>query len=58
MRLCRGSLTPGQAITIRQLLNPEEGKLVFYDDCQQKTGMMVEAKGPGYAGILSFQQGK
>lgn len=30
----------------------------FYDDCQQKTGMMVEAKGPGYAGILSFDQGK
>jgi hypothetical protein len=41
-----------------QLVNPENGNPVFYDDCQQKTGMMVEAKGPGYAGILSFDQGK
>jgi hypothetical protein len=28
-----------------QLLNPETGKLVFYDDCQHTTGMMVDAKG-------------
>jgi hypothetical protein len=41
-----------------QLVNPENGNPVFYDDCQQKTGKMVEAKGPGYAGILSFDKGK
>ena len=29
-----------------QLANPaENGALVFYDDCQRSTGMMVEAKG-------------
>jgi hypothetical protein len=29
-----------------QLPNPEQnGALVYYDDCQQSTGMMVEAKG-------------
>lgn len=38
--------------------NTDEGKLVFYDDCQHSTGMMVEMKGPGYAGLLSFQKGK
>jgi hypothetical protein len=40
-----------------QLPNPEQsGKLVYYDDCQHETGMMVDAKGPGYAGLLSFPQ--
>jgi hypothetical protein len=34
----------------------ENGALVFYDDCQRSTGMMVEAKG-GYAGVLKFPQG-
>ena len=37
-----------------QLANPGTGALVYYDDCQHTTGMMVEAKGPGYAGLLSF----
>lgn len=41
-----------------QLANPENGQPVFYDDCQQKTGIMVEAKGPGYSGILAFKQGE
>jgi hypothetical protein len=41
-----------------QLPNPEEnGKLVYYDDCQQQTGIMVEAKGD-YAGVLAFQREK
>jgi len=32
-----------------QLRNPEDaGKLVNYDDCRLTTGMMAEAKGPGY----------
>jgi hypothetical protein len=41
-----------------QLPNPEEnGKPVYYDDCQHATGMMVEAKGD-YAGVLSFEPSK
>lgn len=30
------------------------GKLVHFDDCQHSTGMMVDAKGPGYARLISF----
>jgi hypothetical protein len=42
-----------------QLQNPAAfGKLVFYDDCQHSTGKMVEAKGPGYAGLLTFERGE
>lgn len=37
-----------------QLFNPSSGKLVFYDDCEQETGTMIEAKGPGYVGLLTF----
>ncbi|HUI15464.1 MAG TPA: hypothetical protein VL048_18555 [Xanthobacteraceae bacterium] len=38
-----------------QLPNPDQnGELVYFDDCQQSTGMMVEAKG-NYAGVLSFE---
>jgi hypothetical protein len=38
-----------------QLPNPEKnGNPVYFDDCQQSTGMMVEAKG-NYAGVLSFE---
>jgi hypothetical protein len=36
-----------------QLLNPASGKIVHFDDCQHVTGMMVEAKGPGYAKLLA-----
>jgi hypothetical protein len=37
-----------------QLPNPEDnGKLVYYDDCRLTTGMMVDAKGPGYDGLLA-----
>ncbi len=37
-----------------QLPNPKEaGKLVNYDDCRLTTGMMAEAKGPGYDGLLA-----
>jgi hypothetical protein len=40
-----------------QLPNPYDfGKLVYYDDCQHSTGMMVEAKGPGYAGHLRYEK--
>jgi hypothetical protein len=38
-----------------ELPNPEKnGNPVYFDDCQQSTGMMVEAKG-NYAGVLSFE---
>jgi hypothetical protein len=41
-----------------QLPNPDQnGELIYYDDCQHSTGMMVEAKGE-YAGVLAFPQGK
>jgi hypothetical protein len=40
-----------------QLLKPDSDDLVYYDDCQHSTGMMVDAKGE-YAGIRSFEQGK
>jgi hypothetical protein len=40
-----------------QLPNPAaSGALVFFDDCQHSTGKMVEAKGPGYAKLLTFAQ--
>ena len=35
----------------------ENGALVYHDDCQYSTGMMVEIKGE-YAGVLAFEQGK
>ena len=42
-----------------QLPNPAaSGALVFFDDCQHLTATMVEAKGPGYANLLTFDQGK
>jgi hypothetical protein len=40
-----------------QLANPDTGRLVYYDDCEHSTGVMIEAK-DGYAAILSFQQGE
>jgi hypothetical protein len=42
-----------------QLANPQTGgKLVYYDDCQHSTGMMIEAKGPVYAKLLTYEWGK
>jgi hypothetical protein len=32
--------------------------LVYYDDCEQATGTMIEAKGPQYAGLLTFEKGR
>jgi hypothetical protein len=38
-----------------QLPNPSSGgKLVYFDDCQRSTGMMVDAKGPEYARLITF----
>jgi hypothetical protein len=40
-----------------QLPNPSNGgKLVYFDDCQHLTGMMVDAKGPEYARLISFPE--
>jgi hypothetical protein len=33
------------------------GKIVYFDDCQHSTGMMVDAKGPGYAQLLTYPWG-
>lgn len=41
-----------------QLINPTSGAIVYYDDCQHATGMMVEAKGPGYAELLTYDWGQ
>ena len=35
------------------LHNPLSGNPVHYDDCQRQTGIMIEAKGTGYAKIIS-----
>lgn len=37
--------------------NPDSGKMVIIDDCQQKTGMLGEYKGPGYAKHFRKQNG-
>ncbi len=41
-----------------QLIDPTSGDLVYYDDCQHETGMMVEAKGPVYAKLLAYGWGR
>lgn len=37
-----------------QLINPVSGTIVYYDDCQHTTGTMIDAKGPGYAKLLTY----
>jgi hypothetical protein len=37
-----------------QLLNLQNCKMAYYDDCQHSTGLMVDAKGPGYTQLLQF----
>ncbi len=39
-----------------QLLNPASGAFVYYDDCEHTTGTMVDAKGPGYANLLTYDK--
>jgi hypothetical protein len=34
------------------LENPLTGKNVAFDDCRESDGTMIEAKGPGYAGLM------
>lgn len=41
-----------------QLLNPLAAKMVYFDDCQHSAGMMVDAKGPGYAKLLTYGWGR
>ncbi len=40
------------------LVNPSNGKIVHYDECDEQTGAMIEAKGPGFNGLLSFPSGE
>lgn len=42
-------LPPGLAVS---LPDPTTGKNVVYDDCRERDGAMIEAKGPGYADML------
>jgi hypothetical protein len=35
------------------LVNPATGNIVHFDDCQLTTGIMIDAKGTGYAAILA-----
>jgi hypothetical protein len=42
-------LPPGMAI---KLLNPKTRNDVFFDDCRQSDGTMIEAKGPGYLDMM------
>jgi len=39
-----------------QLLNPTTGAFVYYDDCEHTTGTMVDAKGPEYASLLTYDK--
>jgi hypothetical protein len=34
------------------LENPLTGRNVVFDDCRESDGTMIEAKGPGYAGLM------
>lgn len=47
-------LPPGLAMN---LLNPATGKIVHYDECDEQSGTMIEAKGPGFNRLLSFPPG-
>ena len=40
-----------------QFFNPKNGRWVYIDDCQHKTGIRVEIKGE-YTGLLSFPEGR
>jgi len=39
-----------------QLPNPAGGRPVNYDDCQRQTGILIEAKGTGYAGPIAREK--
>ncbi len=39
-----------------QLLDPTSGTFVHYDDCEHTTGTMIDAKGPGYANLLTYDK--
>ena len=42
-------LPAGMAVSLE---NPLTGKNVAFDDCRESDGTMIEAKGPGYAGLV------
>jgi len=39
---------------IHHIWRLDAGKMVNYDDCRLTGGMMADAKGPGYEGLLAF----
>ena len=39
------------------LMDPATSKVVHYDERDEQTGTMIEAKGPGFDGLLSFPEG-
>jgi len=45
----RRPLPAGMAVSLE---NPLTGKNVAFDDCRESDGTMIEAKGPGYAGLM------
>lgn len=44
--------------TVPALMNPSTGSLVHYDECDEKTGHMIEAKGPGFGDLLAVEPAK
>jgi hypothetical protein len=42
-------LKRGEAVS---LIHPSTQELVVFDDCRESDGAMIEAKGPGYAGLM------
>ena len=45
-------LPEGLAVNLR---NPMTGRLVYFDDCRESDGTMIEAKGPGFGRMLGSQ---
>lgn len=35
------------------MLNPESGKIVMFDDCQRRSGILFDYKGPTYTALLA-----
>ncbi|MEW6436925.1 MAG: hypothetical protein AB1508_07120 [Pseudomonadota bacterium] len=44
-------LPPGLAVS---LIDTKTGKRVVFDDCRESDGVMIEAKGPGFARLLRY----
>jgi hypothetical protein len=51
-------LTTPRGIGFQLPSSDNSGELVYFDDCQHATGMMVEAKGPEYAWLLTIPKAR